>query len=221
MLRLLIAEPQSLLREAVRIALEPSQDLRVEGEAADGRSAVARAIDVQPDVAVVDADLRTDDRPTVQAIVEAVPGCGVLALLSETNEERVVVALSLGAAGVVSRGAPLRDLESAVRAVALGEAVVPPLVLRRVIRRLIEDGRGRDEARRTLGRLTPREREVLALLVRGGDNLTIGRALRISPDTARTHVHNLLRKLSLHSRLEAAAFVLQRGLADDLEAELA
>lgn len=220
-MKLLIAERQALLREAVRIALEPVDGVTVVMEAADGASAIACAMQLEPDVAIVDLELGADGSPAVKAMSEAVPECSILALVSVEHEDDVVAALSQGAAGVISRGAPLRELEAAVRAAHRGDAVVSPTMVRRVLRRLIADSDGRDEARKTLGRLTPREREVLGLLARGCDNLEIGRTLRISPDTARTHVHNLLRKLSLHSRVEAAAFVLQRGLVGDLEEELA
>jgi DNA-binding NarL/FixJ family response regulator len=215
-IRLLIADGQALLREAVRIALEGEKDLVVAGEAADGPGAVAEARLTRPDVAMIDADLPSDGIAAARSILQDLPSCSVVILNASDDVEMLLQAMDAGAVGFVTKGAPLQDLIDASRAVNRGEAVVPPRILRRLMHGLVGRRSEREAALRRVGRLTRREREVLALLARGADNGGIAEALVISPETARTHVHNLMGKLGVHSRLEAAAFVMRRGVMDDL-----
>jgi DNA-binding NarL/FixJ family response regulator len=138
-------------------------------------------------------------------------------VFSGQEDERVLLeALEAGAAGYLSKESPLAELIEATRAVHRGEALVPPRMLGAVLQRLIQRRRERDAALRRLGGLTRREREVLGWLAQGADNDEIARHLVISPETARTHIQNLLGKLGAHSRLEAAAFVIQNGVMEEL-----
>ena len=125
-------------------------------------------------------------------------------------------AMEAGASGYLTEGAALGDLVDATKAVFRGEALVPPRLLATLLNKLIRHRRERDEAIFLLSQLTRRERQVLAMLARGADNRAIAEALAISPDTARTHIQNLLGKLGVHSRLEAAAFAVRKGLHEDL-----
>jgi DNA-binding NarL/FixJ family response regulator len=215
--RILIADDQSLFREAVRVVLSSEDDLEVVGEARDGLQAVADVERLRPDVALLDADLPNCDgiRATRQ-IVERVAGCRVIVLSSREDERVLVAAMEAGASGYLPKQVPLVDLIGATRAVDRGEALVPPRMLATLLQRLIQRRRERDEALKVLASLTRREREVLALLARGGDNDGIAQELVISPETARTHVQNVLGKLGVHTRLEAAAFVTQNGILEDL-----
>ena len=216
-IRVLLADEQSLFREAVRVVLSNEDDLVVVAEARDGLQAIAESERVQPDVALLDADLPNCDgiRATEQISLR-VPGCLVIVFSGQQDERVLVQALEAGASGYLSKESPLIDLIEATRAVHRGEALVPPRMLGALLQRLIHRRRERDDALRRLAGLTRREREVLALLAQGADNDGIAQQLVISPETARTHIQNVLGKLAVHSRLEAAAFVIQNGILDDL-----
>lgn len=217
-IRVLVGDEQALFREAMRVVLSSQGDLEVVAEARDGLQAISEAERHRPDVALLHAALPNCDgiRATSQ-IVERVPECRVVVMTDADDEHVLLDALEAGAAGYVSKESPLTLLIDAARTVHRGEALVPPQLLRSVIQRLLIGRRERDDALRRLGRLTRREREVLGLLSSGADNEDIARHLVISPETARTHIQNLMAKLGVHTRLEAAALVVQNGLVDELE----
>jgi DNA-binding NarL/FixJ family response regulator len=217
-IRMLLADSQALFREAVRAVFAEGGAIEVVAEAGEGRTAVEEAARSRPDVALVDVDLPNGDGySTTRAIRRKVPTCAVVMLAPTEDPDALFAAIEAGASAFLTREMPLNGLIEAADAVHRGEAMVPPRLLRDLLVRLIDRRVDRDYALRRLSRLTRREREVLALLTRGADNDGIALALVISPETARTHVQNLLGKLELHSRLEAAAFVAQRGLLDDLK----
>ena len=217
MVRVLIADEHALFREAMRVVLSAQEDLEVVAEARDGVQAVLEAERTLPDVALLDAGLANCDGIRAAAqISDRVPNCRVIVLSGFEDETTLLDALEAGASGYLSKESPLIDVIAATRAVHRGEALVPPRMLGAVLRRLIQRRRERDEVLRRMNRLTRREREVLAWLSRGEDHDAIAQRLVISPETARTHIQNLLTKLGAHSRLEAAAFVIQNGLINEL-----
>lgn len=216
-IRLLIADEQSLFREAVRVVLENEADLEVVDEAREGLQAVAAAKRTLPDVAIVDAALPNGDGFRVTSLLRsAVPECKVIVLSGGEQERALVAAFEAGASGFLMKSSPLAELVRATRAVHDGDTFVPPHMLGTLISSLTRRRTEQDEALRRTARLTRREREVLALLADGPDNDAIAQSLVISPQTARTHVQNVLGKLGVHSRLEAAAFVRQNGIIDEL-----
>lgn len=214
---ILIADEQSLFREAVRAVLSGVEDLEVVAEARDGLQAVAESERVGPDVALVDAALPNGDgiRTTI-LIRERVPECRVLVLSGEEDDTILLEALQAGASGFLTKNSPLVDLIEATRTVHRGETIIPPKMLGMLLARLLKRRREHDEAFERMSLLTRRERQVLSLLAEGADNDHIAQVLVISPQTARTHVQNILGKLSVHSRLEAAAFIRQNGLLEEL-----
>jgi DNA-binding NarL/FixJ family response regulator len=216
--RILIADGQALFREAVRVVLESEEDLEVSGEAGDGVEAVAQAERVRPDVALIDAALSNcDGIRATELITEKIPDCKVLILAAEADQGILIQALEAGASGYLTKESPLGELIEAARAVRRGETLIPGMMLGGLLASLIQRRRDHEGARRRMEYLTRREREVLALLAKGADNDGIAQALVISPQTARTHVQNILGKLEVHSRLEAAAFVTQNGILEELE----
>lgn len=216
-IRILLADQHGLFREALRTGLESESDLRVVGEARNGPEAVAEIERTVPHVAIVDMDLPvTDAAGTTAAIKERTPSCRVLVLGATEDYRRLVDVLDAGANGYVTKEAPLADLIDATRAVHRGDTLIPPRMLGPLLTTLLRRKRELDGAHARISRLTRREREVLALLADGADNDSIARMLVISPQTARTHIQNILTKLSVHSRLEAAAFVTQNGILPDL-----
>ena len=215
--RILLADGHSLFREAVRSVLEGEEGFEVVAEAQQGLQAVSEAERSCPDIALLDAELSNCDciRAT-ELITERVPGCRVMVVSSEADDALLANAMSAGASGYLSKEHPLAELLTAARSVHRGETFVPPRMLGGLLARLIRRRRDTDEAFKHLARLTRREKEVLLLLADGADNNLISQALVISPQTARTHIQNVLGKLGVHSRLEAAAFVLQNGIQAEL-----
>jgi DNA-binding NarL/FixJ family response regulator len=215
--RVLLADGQPLFREAMRMILDTQEGFEVVAEAGDGVQAVAEAERTRPAVAMLDTELpNCDGLHATAMIVERVDGCRVLLVSENEDEEALIHGLEAGATGFVTKASPIGELLDATRRVHTGETVVPPQLLGALLSRLIRRRREHDRAMRQLTRLTPREREVLALLAQGADNAAIAQPLVISSETARTHVQNVLNKLGVHSRLEAVAFVTQNGLIDEL-----
>jgi DNA-binding NarL/FixJ family response regulator len=210
--RILLAHGQSLFRDAIKSALESERDLSVVSLAGDGPQAVAEAQRIQPDVAILDADLpRYDGAQTTRMIKESVPGCRVL-LLSDVYEPEILLrAVDAGVTGFMRKEAILKDLVKSTRLIANDETVIPRALLGPLLANLVHRRRKQDEAHARISRLTKRERQVLSQLAEGCDNDAIARNLFISPETARTHIQNVLNKLGVHSRLEAAALALQNG----------
>jgi len=215
--RILLADGQSLFREAVRVVLSAEDDLTVVAEAANAEQAVAEAERHVPDLALLDMSLPpAGGVEAASLITDRVPDCRVVLMSEEEDQDTLIRALEAGASGLVARSCPLSELTDAARAISRGETLIPPRMLGALLSELIRRRRQQDEARRVVVRLTRREREVLALLADGADLDGIARSLLISPETARTHIQNVLSKLEVHSRAEAAEFVLQNGILDHL-----
>jgi DNA-binding NarL/FixJ family response regulator len=215
--RLVLTEPRRLVREALEEALSVGHGLVVVATADDAASTVLQAKRVAADVVVVAAALR-DPLPQLCADLHQLKHRPRTIVLDGTgDEETLLQAIESGVDGYVTGASGLEGLGEAIRAIARGESVVPPAMLGPLLRRLIERRREATRAADRLDTLTPREREVLALLVEGRDQAGIAGVLFISPETARTHVQRVLRKLGVHSRLEAVTLVAQTGLADRLE----
>lgn len=214
----LLADPHALFREAMRVALARDPELAIVAEAESGRDAVAEAERVLPKVAILDLNLPVyDGVRATQMIKERVPSCGVLVLSAREDYRALMEVLEAGATGYLTKDSPLSQLIDATRSVHAGQTVIPPRMLGSLLSQLIRRRREQDDALQRIARLTRREREVLRLLAEGAGNEAVGRALVISPQTARTHIQNIMQKLGVHTRLEAAMFVTQHGLLDELE----
>jgi DNA-binding NarL/FixJ family response regulator len=214
---ILLADGHSLFREAVKAALESQGDLTVVAEAGDGHEAVSEAERTKPDIALLDLHLpNCNGIRTALLVRDRVPDSRVVVLATEEDQESLVEAVEAGASGYLTKECPLSELIDAARAISNGETLIPKHMLGALLSRLILRRRQQDAALRQMARLTKREKEVLALLAHGADNDAIAQQLVISPQTARTHIQNVIGKLGVHSRLEAAAFVLQNGIHDDL-----
>jgi DNA-binding NarL/FixJ family response regulator len=206
--RILLADGHALFREAVRVVLESEGDLRVVSEASDGLEAVLEAERTRPDVALLDVGLTGyDGIEATRKVRERAPGCEVVVVSPTEDAELLERALEAGARGFVSKSSPLVELLDVTRAAHRGELQVPQRMLGDLLGRLIRRRREENEVLRRVARLTRREREVLRLMASGAGTEAIAKALVISPQTARTHIQNILTKLEVHSRLEAAALI--------------
>jgi len=207
----LLVDDHAVVRGGMRGFFDALADIEVLGEAADGQAAldalaVMAAKDELPDVVLMDLVMpRLDGLAATTAIKQRYPGVEVVALTSFSEAERVHVALTAGAAGYLLKDAEADEVGAAVRAAHRGEVHLDPAVARKLTQSLIAP-------RRSATTLTPREREILKLVARGNSNRDIARALVISERTARTHVSNVLTKLGLASRTQAALWAIREGL---------
>ncbi|HYY81386.1 MAG TPA: response regulator transcription factor [Actinomycetes bacterium] len=213
MARVFLADCQPLFNEALEALITRDGTNEVVGQASAVPQVVAAVGHLKPDLFVIDAGLALGTRPTViETILSELPDTKVILLAQDTDLELLLQAIRAGAVGVVGKKSGTQTVLRAVQAVLDGEGVVPRLMLPALFRRLLDMSDRSSDA--PLSRLSPREREVLALLGRGWSNAQIGRELYISPHTVRTHVQNILQKLEMHSKLEAATFAMQHELAN-------
>lgn len=214
---LVLADRHSLFSHALKAVLDREPDIEIVGIAKAGLEAVAAVERTRPAVAVIDEGL-TDcsGSQTIYLIRETVPTCRVLVVAAVEDLDLLTEAIEAGADGFLSKAVSLDRLVQAVRAISRGETVVPPNLLGPLLDQLLGRRSLKDAAFRLLAELTKREREVLAILAVGGGNQIIAERLAISPETARTHIQNVLTKLNVHSRLEAAALVNRNGILSEL-----
>jgi len=204
-IRILIADDHGMVRRGMRDFLELHDDLVVVGEAADGAAAVEAAAALAPDVVVMDLLMPVlDGIGAIAEIKAADPDIEVIALTSFVEEDRVIAAIEAGASGFLLKDADADDLAAAIRSAAAGEMYLDPAIAGIVARRLRDGDAARAMAPDELATLTDRERDVLAALARGLSNRDIAAELGITERTARTHVSNILAKLGLSSRTQAA-----------------
>jgi DNA-binding NarL/FixJ family response regulator len=222
-IRIVIVDDHAMVRRGMRDFLDLHDDLAVVGEAPDGLTALEVVAAERPDVVIMDLLMPgIDGIEATRRIKAAQPEVEVVALTSFIEEDRIVGAIEAGAAGFLLKDAEADDLAAAIRAAAAGEVHLDPAVAGIVARRL----RGRaaggggaadgspDGPGDRLARLTPRERDVLAAVARGLSNQAIADELGITERTARTHVSNILAKLGLTSRTQAALLAAEHGLGE-------
>jgi DNA-binding NarL/FixJ family response regulator len=217
MIRCLIADDQAMVREGFGALLGAQHDMTVVGQAADGAQAVAQALELHPDVVLMDVRMPVMDgleatRQILQSPASDHDPPRVLMLTTFDLDEYVYEALRAGASGFLLKDAPAHELIHAVHVIAEGDSLVAPSVLRR----LIADFATRDQQPRpspaALDELTPRELEVLKLIARGLSNTEISETLVVAPQTTKTHVGRILRKLNLRDRAQAVIAAYESGL---------
>lgn len=211
MISVLVADDQTLVRSGFRLMLEQVDDFWVCAEVADGRAAVQAARDLDPDVVLMDIRMPVLDgiRATEQ-IVALAPRSRVLVLTTFDVDDYVVEALRVGAGGYLLKDVEPDALVAGIRRVAAGDLPLAPSVLRRVVEAYV--GRGPAGGDERIATLSPREREVLALLGEGRTNAEICAALVVSMPTTKTHVASILAKLDLRDRVQAAILAHTSGL---------
>jgi DNA-binding NarL/FixJ family response regulator len=212
--RVLIVDDHQVFADALSWGLSAEPDLEVVG-VATSQEAALRAIDLRrPDVVVLDVELG-DDRDglaLLRMMQEDEPAPSVLVVTAHDDPDTASRAMSAGARGFVPKDTSAEDIAVVVRGVVAGETLVPPRLLTDVISYLRNASGARNEWQERIARLSPREREVLALMVSGLDRVAIANRLFLSINTVRTHNKNILSKLEVHSSLEAVSVALRAGV---------
>jgi two-component system, NarL family, response regulator LiaR len=210
-IRVLIVDDHGVVREGLRAYLELEPDIQVVGEAKDGLEAIRRAQELQPDVVLMDLVMpNMDGVDATSRIKQQQPATHVIILTSFLDDERVVPAIRAGATSYLLKDVAATDLARAIRGARAGQAQLHPEVARRLMQQVTSPRKPDAGAQ-----LTDREREVLRLLADGRSNKEIARSLVVSERTVKGHVSNILGKLGLQDRTQAALFAVRNGLGQD------
>ncbi|MBB5078431.1 response regulator [Nonomuraea endophytica] len=214
MIRVLVADDQALVRAGVRMLLQAAGGMEVVGEAVDGAEAERLAAQLTPDVILMDLRMpRVDGLEATRRILAAAPSAKIVVLTTFAEDANVYAALRAGALGFLVKDDEPERMVDAVRRAAIGEQLLAPSVLRRVVERALaaEDVRAESTP---AAHLTDRELDVLTLLGSGLSNNEIAELLHVGVTTVKTHVGAVMEKLGLRNRIQAAVVAHRMGLVD-------
>ena len=210
-IRILIVDDHAIVREGQRALIDSEPGMEVVGEATDGFEAVEMAHSLQPDVILLDLNMpRKDGITAIVEIKEKNPEARFLVLTSFTEDEKVFAAIKAGAMGYLVKDSSPQQILTAIRRVHQGETSIHPSIANKLMRELQRS----TNLSQIKDPLTKREGEILKLVAQGLPNQEIAEKLFISERTVRTHVTNILSKLHLVNRTQAALYALREGLAD-------
>jgi NarL family two-component system response regulator LiaR len=210
-IRVLLVEDQAVVREGLAAILSFVEDIEVVGQAKDGIEAVEMLAESRPDVILLDLVMpRQDGLATIPIIKEKLPDAHILVLTSFADNDRVYQAIKFGAQGYMLKDATHTQLIQGIRDVALGQATLYPSIAMRVIRELNNP----TELMYTTEPLTPRELETLRLISSGMSNQEIGLKLFVQESTVAKYVSNILDKLHLANRTQAALYAIRKGITE-------
>jgi two-component system, NarL family, response regulator LiaR len=216
-IRILLVDDHAVVREGLRAFLALQDGFEIVGEAADGEEAVQRAIELEPDVILMDLVMPKLDGVSAMRELRR-RGAGrdsrprVIVLTSFLDDDRLLPALEAGAAGYLLKNSQPAELARAVRAAQAGDAIIDPTAAARLLSALSDQDQPRARGDRGLGQLTDRERDVLALIAQGRSNKRIALELGISEKTVKNHVGHVLAKLGVTDRTQAAVLAVQEGV---------
>jgi NarL family two-component system response regulator LiaR len=209
----LIVDDHGIVRQGLRTYLELLDDIDIVGEAKNGLEAVGQVRKYQPDIVLMDLVMpEMNGIDATRQVLAVSPDTKVIVLTSFAEDDLVFPAIEAGATGYLLKDVDPADLHQAIRAIHDGEIQLHPEIMKKLIHRVKASEVEPDSA---LGDLTPRELEVLSLIAQGQSNREIATALSISEKTVKTHVGNILSKLHLSDRTQAAIYAHKHGLAPD------
>jgi DNA-binding NarL/FixJ family response regulator len=205
MIRVLLADDHGVIRDGLGRLIAALEDIELAGTAADGAQAVERAREVKPDVVLMDLDMPVlDGIEATRRIVAELPGTAVLVLTSFSDRPRILGALDAGACGYLLKDVSSEEVAEGIRAAARGEAPLDPRAARTVLTARAEPD--------PLAGFSPREREVLELLVEGLPNKLIARRLEITEKTVKAHMTRVFREIGVTDRTQAALWAERHGI---------
>jgi two-component system nitrate/nitrite response regulator NarL len=208
----LLVDDHTLFRSGIRSLLQRHADFVVVGEAADGAEGIKRALQLQPDVILLDLNMPgMSGVETLQLMLQDCPEQVVIMLTVSEDADDLAVALKAGACGYLIKNIDADYLMRAIRRAAAGETVVAEAMTGKLVAQL-QRGSARSEPVSELDKLTPREKEIIACLALGESNKGIARTLDLAESTVKIHVQNVLKKLKLTSRVQAAVFAVEHRL---------
>jgi len=208
-IRLMVVDDHGVVRSGVKALIETEEGLEVIGEATDGREAVTKAKTMEPDLVLMDLVMpEMDGVEATRRITQEGIDLEILILTSFSEEERIIQAIKAGASGYLIKDASPRELVSAIKDTYRGESTLDPKVAGTVLRSMQEENVQPAEE------LTEREIEVLELIAEGLPNDDIANELYISERTVRSHVSNILGKLNMQNRTQAALYAVRQGIAE-------
>ncbi|MBG7610114.1 MAG: response regulator transcription factor [Anaerolineae bacterium] len=209
-IRVFVTDDHSIVRKGIKATLAMIEDMELVGEAANGREAVERVATAKPDVVLMDLVMpEMDGIEAIRRIKSQHADIQILVLTTFAGEDKIFPAIKAGALGYQLKDSGPEELLEAIRQVNRGESSLHPIIARKVLAELT----GPTEKPTTADPLTAREIEVLRLVAQGMENPEIAEKLVISEATVRTHVSNIMSKLHLASRTQAALYALREGLA--------
>ena len=210
-IRVLIVDDHAVVRQGLRAFLQTQDDVEIAGEAADGDEAIRQVRELVPDVVLMDLVMpKLDGIAAIREMRALSPSTKVLVLTSFADDDKVFAAVKAGAAGYLLKDVRPQELGDAIRTVYRGEALLHPTVAAKLMRELSRSGR----RQATPDSLTDRAMDVLRLIARGMSNKEIALELGVAEKTAKTHVSNILQKLHLADRTQAALYAVRERLVD-------
>jgi len=213
-IRVLLVDDDALVRAGLSMMLNGAGDLVIVGEAGDGDQVPAAVAKHKPDVVLMDLRMPRVDGITATRRLRAAPQPPeVIVLTTFDADENVLGALRAGASGFLLKDAPPAQIAEAIRRVAAGDPILSPAVTRRLMRRAADQETTKEQARRQLAGLSPREREVVQTIAEGQTNAEIAASLLMSVPTVKAHVTHILTKAGLTNRTQIALLAHDAGLA--------
>ena len=213
MISVVVADDQALVRSGFRMILDAQKDIEVVDEAADGREALGKARDLQPDVVLMDIRMpELDGLEATRQLLATDAHSRVLILTTFDADEYVYEAMKAGASGFLLKDVRPEQLAEAVRTVAAGDALLAPSITRRLVEEFVRRPPPGAATPPELEQLTERELDVLMLVARGLSNSEIASALVLTEATVKTHLTHILAKLNLRDRVQAVVLAYESGL---------
>jgi len=211
-LRVLVVDDHDLFRAGLRNLLE-EQGVNVVGEAENGETAIRLTSDLAPDVVIMDLNMPgAGGVETTRRLASLAPLSRVVVLTISADDDDVMNAVMAGACGYLLKDSSIQELIAGIRAASEGESLISPQIAAKVLQRLRAQSKDADAAETIRAELSDRELQVLKLIANGKDNAQIARELFISPKTVKNHISNILMKLQIENRIQAAVYAVRSGI---------
>ena len=221
-IKVLVVDDHALFRRGIAAVLSNQEDMEVVGEAVDGLEAIEKAKEVVPDVILMDLNMpRCSGLEATQALQAEMPQVNILVLTVSDKEADLFASVKFGARGYLLKKTEPEELIHAIIHIARGGVIISPLMATKLLTEFkdLSSGVERESTQGTDAALSPREGEVLQLVAQGASNKKIADSLFISENTVKTHLRNIMEKLHLANRSQAAAYAIEKGLAQYKEQE--